>query len=60
MKDKIIYQLSIEDIYTVAEQSLERKPTKAEIKFVEENIGDRIGWFDIIEELLTEFKDDIA
>jgi hypothetical protein len=59
MKPKIIYQLSIEDIYTVAEEVLYRKLTAAELKYVEEKIGDCVGWFDIIESLLNEFKYDL-
>jgi len=54
MKYKTIYELTTKDIYTVAEEALERKPTQAEIKFVEEKIGDYIGWYDIIERLLME------
>ena len=56
MKDKIIYQLSVEDIYEVCEQSFNRKPTKAEIKFVEEKIGDHIAWFDAIQNALIHYK----
>ena len=52
MKNKIIYELSVEDIYEACNQTLDRDPTKEEIKFIEENIGDNIAWFDIIEELL--------
>ncbi len=56
MQEKIIYSISVEDIFTVADDSLDRKPTKREIKFVQENIADRIPWFDVIEELLNESK----
>ncbi|MBI5573368.1 MAG: hypothetical protein HY919_02275 [Elusimicrobia bacterium] len=56
MKDKIIYQLSIEDIYEVCEQSFNRKPTKTEIKYVEEKIGDHIAWFDAIQNALIHYK----
>jgi len=56
MKDKIIYQLSVEDIYEVCEQSFNRKPTKAEIKYVEEKIGDHIVWFDAIKNALIQYK----
>jgi hypothetical protein len=52
MKNKIIYQIPVEDITEVCNQTLDRSPTKEEIKFVEENIGDKISWFDIIEVLL--------
>jgi hypothetical protein len=50
MKYKTIYELTTEDIYTVAEEVLERKPTKVELAFMEEKIGDRISWYDIIED----------
>lgn len=56
MKSNQIYLLSHEDIYTVADESFDRKPTRAEIKYVEAKIGDRIPWFEIIEELLTEYE----
>jgi hypothetical protein len=55
-KDKIIYSISIEDIYEVAQDVLDRKPTKDELKFVENKIGDRIAWYYIIESLLDEFE----
>ena len=46
-KSKIIYSISTDDIYEVASESLERKPTRAEIKYIEEKIGDHIDWFGI-------------
>lgn len=58
MTDKTIYSLSIEDIYSVTEESKGRKPNKKEIQFVSEKIGDRIAWFDIIEDLLNEYYND--
>lgn len=56
MKNKIIYQISIKDIYEVCQQTLDRNPTKNEIKFIEENLGNRISWFDIIDDLLVELE----
>lgn len=56
MKDKIIYQLSVKDIYEVCDQVFDRKPTKAEIEYVEEKIGDHIAWFDAIENALISYK----
>jgi len=56
MKNKIIYQLSVEDIYEVCKQAFNRKPTEAEIKHVEENVGDYIAWFDAIENALIHYK----
>ncbi len=56
MKHKIIYQLTTEDIYTVVEESLDRKPTKDELKFVEEKIGDYIDWYDAIDTILMRYE----
>jgi dTDP-4-dehydrorhamnose reductase len=55
-RDKVIYSISVKDIYTVTAEVLERAPTKKEINFIEEKIGDYIEWYDIIESLLREFK----
>ena len=48
MKDKIIYQLSVEDIQNVAEENFGRKLTSKEIKKVLDPIADRITWYDAI------------
>lgn len=42
--DKIIYQLTIEDLQTVAHQELDRELSENEIKLIEEKIGDYIDW----------------
>jgi hypothetical protein len=52
--DDIIYQLSIEDIQTVAQEVLERDLTKEEIEIIIDPIADRINWFDIIEAAINE------
>lgn len=59
MKDKIIYSISTEDIYNVARESLYKKPSSKEIQFVEDNIGNRILWFDIISQLLHESQENV-
>ncbi len=46
--DKVIYQLTVEDLQTVAEDILERELTESEIKLLDEKIGDHINWFDAI------------
>jgi len=53
-KDRIIYSIAVEDIFTVAKEILKRKPTIEEIEFVEDKIGDYIDWYDTIENLLKE------
>ena len=54
-KNKIIYSITVEDVLTVAKESIKRKPTKKELGFIEEKIGDYIEWHDIIDNLLGEF-----
>ncbi len=46
--NKIIYKLTIEDLHTVANDTLGRFLTSDEIKIVEEKIGDYINWYDSI------------
>ena len=53
-RDRIIYSIAVEDIFTVAKEVLKRKPTQEEIKFVEDKIGDYVDWNDTIEGLLKE------
>lgn len=53
--EKIIYQLSVEDIQTAAEDFLDRKLNKKELKRVVDRIGDYIPWFDAIENVFLEF-----
>lgn len=48
-KDKIIYQLSVEDVQTVAEAMMERKLNNKELKKVIDKLGDNIPWFDSIQ-----------
>jgi hypothetical protein len=53
-KDRIIYSIAVEDIFTVAKEVLRRRPTLEEVKFVEDKIGDYINWYDTIDDLLSE------
>jgi hypothetical protein len=46
--DKVIYQLTIEDLQNVANEELDRDLTESEIKILEEKIGDHINWYDAI------------
>lgn len=57
-KEKIIYSLSVEDIFTVIEDNnLNLKIKKEDIPFIEEKIGDMIDWRGAIEFALWELKD---
>jgi hypothetical protein len=46
--DKIIYQLTVEDLQNVANDELSRDLTEEEIKLLENKIGDYIDWYNII------------
>ena len=48
-KDRTIYQLTIEDIQTVAEEEFGRKLNIQEIDEVAGAIGDRIPWYDAVQ-----------
>ncbi len=46
--DKIIYQLTVEDLQNVANEELERDLTESEIKWLEEKIGDYVDFYEAI------------
>ena len=48
MKNKIIYQLTVEDIQTVADQELNRELNRKEIALIEDTIAENIDWYDAI------------
>jgi hypothetical protein len=54
MKNKIIYQLSIEDIQTVAQQQLGRNLSCNEIEKIKEGIAEKVNWFDAIANSINE------
>ncbi len=54
MKDKIIYQLTIEDIQNVAEENFGRKLKSKEINKILDPIADRIPWYDAIYDAIKE------
>ncbi len=47
--NKVIYRLKIEDVQNVALEEYGRKLTDEELEKVEENLGDYIKWYDLIE-----------
>ncbi|HQU31265.1 MAG: hypothetical protein HRU72_01705 [Planctomycetia bacterium] len=52
-KKKIIYSLSVEDVFTVIEDSnWNIKIKKENISFIEEKVGDMIDWRGAIESVL--------
>ena len=56
-EEKIIYQLSVEDIFTVIEDNdLKLQLSEADISFIEEKVGDYIDWRGAIESALWELQ----
>lgn len=53
MDEKIIYQITTEDVQNVANAELERELTPDELKIVSDKIGDYINWYDIIDSILS-------
>lgn len=57
-KEKVIYSLSVEDVFTVIEDNnWNIKIKKEDISFIEEKVGDMIDWRGAIEPALWELKD---
>ncbi len=52
--DKVVYQLTVEDLQHVAEECIERELTESEIKLLEEIIGDHIDWFGTIQNAIIQ------
>lgn len=47
-KADMVYSLSVDDIQTVAEDELDRKLSKSEVKQVADAVGDYIDWHQAI------------
>lgn len=52
--EEIIYQLTVEDIQTVANDELSRDLSFAEIKNIQDLIGEKINWYDVIADSISE------
>lgn len=52
MKDRVIYQLTEEDLQTVSNDLLDRNLTEQEVSLLEEKIGNYIDWYNIIEDVI--------
>ena len=52
-EERIVYQLTVEDLQNVAGEELSRKLTKKEIQMVEDKIGDYIKWYDAIDSAIS-------
>ncbi len=53
-KNKIIYQLVINDIQNVAEQEIDRKLTEKEIEEIKESIAEKIKWYEAVADSIHE------
>ena len=53
-KNKIIYQLTVEDIQDVANEELERDLSPEEIEKIKWVIAEKINWYDAISDAITE------
>lgn len=51
--DHIVYSINVEDIQTVALEEFGRTLTDIELEVIEENLGDSIKWYEIIEAVVT-------
>jgi hypothetical protein len=50
--ETIIYSLTVEDVQTVAMETMNRELTEAEINSLIDPIGDRLAWFDAVENVI--------
>ncbi|HEX5152289.1 MAG TPA: hypothetical protein VFW07_12635 [Parafilimonas sp.] len=52
--NKIIYALTVTDIQTIANEELERDLSDNEIREVVRAIEEKINWYDVISDAITE------
>lgn len=57
MKNKIIYQLTTDDIQRVAVETIDRELTVLELFSITDKIAERIPWYDVISEVIIETFD---
>lgn len=53
-EDTIIYELTVQDIQTVANQELERNLTNNEIERIIDVIAENISWYEVISSAIEE------
>lgn len=54
-KDKVIYSINVEDVQNVAEEEHGRELTDAELKIVEDKIGDQFDWYEAIANAIDQY-----
>jgi len=52
--DKVIYQLTIEDLQRAAIDTLGRELTSTEVELIEEKFAENIKWYDAIQSAINE------
>lgn len=52
--DKVVYQLTIEDLQNVANDELDRDLTESEINLLEEKIGNFVDWYGAIQNAIAQ------
>ena len=57
MKNKIFYQLTTEDIQRVAVETIDRELSVLELFSITDKIAERIPWYDVISDVITETFD---
>jgi shikimate kinase len=53
---QIIYELTVDDLQTVAQEELDRELSLEEIKEIKELIAERINWYDAIAYAIADLK----
>ena len=59
MEERLIYSLNIEDEQLVAEEEFDIVLSEAELKQVEEKVGDYIDWYQALVFAIQEVKPDL-
>ena len=52
--ENIVYQLTTEDVQTVAQEEIKRELTPEEIENIIDSIAEKIPWYDAISDAVTE------
>lgn len=54
---EVIYELIVDDIQTVAQEVIDRDLSEEEIAKIKALIGEKINWFDVVEDIINEIID---
>jgi hypothetical protein len=54
--ERIVYQLTVEDLQTVAKEELGRELTEKETLLVEDKLADKIAWYEAIYNTINELN----